>query len=114
VAGVVIMNVMLVAVAERRSEIGLLKALGASTRQILGVFLAEAAVLSTAGGLAGLALGFVAVRGFVRFYPNFPASPPQWALVASLLVSLLVGVLFGVLLARRVTCFDLVVALSGR
>jgi putative ABC transport system permease protein len=114
VAGVGIMNVMLVAVAERRREIGLLKAIGASTRQVLGVFLAEAAVLSTLGGLTGLAVGWVAIRAFVRVYPSFPAAPPAWAVGASLVVSLVVGVVFGVLPARRATRLDPVQALVGR
>ena len=84
VAGVGIMNVMLVAVSERRREIGLLKALGATTSQIVGVFIAEASVLSTLGGLVGLAAGTAAVAVFVQFYPTFPAATPTWAIVASL------------------------------
>lgn len=114
VAGVGIMNVMLVAVAERRSEIGLLKALGAGSRQILAVFLAEAVLLSLLGGLVGLGLGWAAIAAFVQVYPSFPASPPVWAVVASLIVSGVVGALFGVLPARRATRLDPVVALVGR
>jgi putative ABC transport system permease protein len=114
VAGVGIMNVMLVAVAERRREIGLLKALGASTRQVLTVFLAEAAVLSSLGGVVGLVVGWAAVRAFVQVYPTFPAAPPTWAVVASLAVSLGVGVVFGVVPARRAARMDPVQALVGR
>jgi putative ABC transport system permease protein len=114
VAGVGIMNVMLVAVAERRQEIGLLRAIGASTGQLLGVFVTEAAVLSTVGGVVGLIMGWAAVRGFVRFYPTFPASPPLWAVVSSLAVALVVGVVFGVVPARRAARLDPVVALVGR
>jgi putative ABC transport system permease protein len=114
VAGVGIMNVMLVAVAERRSEIGLLKALGAGSGQILAVFLAEAVLLSLLGGLVGLGLGWAAIAGFVQVYPSFPASPPAWAVVASLVVSGVVGALFGVLPARRATRLDPVVALVRR
>lgn len=114
VAGVGIMNVMLVAVAERRGEIGLLKALGASTRQVLAVFLAEASVLSSLGGAVGLAMGWVAVRLFVQVYPTFPAAPPSWAVAASLAVSLGVGVVFGVVPARRAAKLDPVQALVGR
>ena len=62
VAGVGIMNVMLVSVSERTREIGLLKALGAGRRQILAAFLAEAVLLSSAGGLLGLVVGWLAVR----------------------------------------------------
>ena len=114
VAGVGIMNVMLVAVAERRREIGLLKALGASTRQILGVFVAEAVVLSTLGGIAGLVAGWAVVRGFVRIYPTFPAQAPPWAVAAALVVAVGVGVIFGTLPARRAARLDPVQALVGR
>jgi putative ABC transport system permease protein len=114
VAGVGIMNVMLVAVSERRGEIGLLKALGASTAQILAVFIAEAAVLSTLGGLVGLAVGAAATRIFVSVYPTFPAATPVWATVASLAVSIVVGVFFGVVPARRAARLDPVEALVGR
>ncbi len=114
VAGVGIMNVMLVAVSERRHEIGLLKALGASTTQILGVFIAEAVVLSSLGGLTGLAVGMLAVRAFTGVYPTFPAATPMWAVIASLLVSVVVGVFFGVVPARRAARLDPVEALVGR
>ncbi len=114
VAGVGIMNVMLVAVSERRREIGLLKALGATTSQIVAVFVAEASVLSTLGGLVGLAAGTAAVAVFVQFYPTFPAVTPTWAIVASLLVSVIVGLFFGVVPARRAARLDPVEALVGR
>jgi len=114
VAGVGIMNVMLVAVAERRREIGLLKALGASTRQVLGVFIAEATVLSSLGGAVGLAVGWLSIRAFVQVYPTFPAATPTWAVVSSLVVSLGVGIIFGVVPARRAANLDPVEALVGR
>jgi len=114
VAGVGIMNVMLVAVAERKREIGLLKALGATTGQVLAVFIAEASVLSSLGGAVGLFSGWVSIRAFVQVYPTFPAAPPTWAVIASLAVSLGVGIVFGVVPARRAAKLDPVQALVGR
>jgi len=114
VAGVGIMNVMLVSVSERTAEVGLLKALGVRRVQILAVFLTEAVLLSTAGGLLGLAGGWMAVRLLVQLYPAIPASPPTWAVVAALSISIGVGAIFGVLPARRATKLDPVAALAGR
>lgn len=114
VAGIGIMNVMLVSVSERTREVGLLRAVGVGRRQVLAVFLAEAAMLSAAGGLLGLATGWIAVRILVRVFPAFPASPPLWAVVAALALSFGVGLLFGLLPARRAARLDPVVALAGR
>lgn len=114
VAGVGIMNVMLVSVSERTREVGLLKALGAGRGQILAAFLAEAVLISTAGGLLGLALGWSAVLLLVAIYPALPASPPAWAVLAALSLSVAVGAVFGVLPARRATRLDPVTALAGR
>jgi putative ABC transport system permease protein len=113
VAGIGIMNVMLVSVSERTREIGLLKAVGAGRGQVLAVFLAEAVVLSTCGGLLGLAAGQAGVRALVALYPALPAQPPPWAVAAALGVSAAVGAVFGVLPARRATRLDPVAALSG-
>ncbi|HEX9189800.1 MAG TPA: ABC transporter permease [Vicinamibacteria bacterium] len=114
VAGVGIMNVMLVSVSERTREIGLLKALGAGRRQILAAFLAEAILISSAGGVLGLAIGWLAVRGLVAVYPALPATPPPWAVAAAFSLSVAVGAVFGVLPARRATRLDPVAALAGR
>jgi putative ABC transport system permease protein len=114
VAGVGIMNVMLVSVSERTREIGLLKALGAGRRQVLAAFLAEAVLISSAGGVLGLALGFAAVQVLVAIFPALPASPPAWAVAAAFLMSVAVGAVFGVVPARRATRLDPVAALGGR
>lgn len=114
VAGVGIMNVMLVSVSERTREVGLLKALGAGRGQILAAFLAEAILISTAGGLVGLALGWGAVLLLVAIYPALPASPPTWAVLAAFSLSVATGAVFGVLPARRATRLDPVTALAGR
>jgi putative ABC transport system permease protein len=114
VAGIGIMNVMLVSVSERTREVGLLRALGVRRRQVLAVFLTESALLSAAGGLLGLAVGWGAVRVLVKIFPALPASPPVWAVVAALALSLGVGLFFGWLPARRAARLDPVAALAGR
>ena len=114
VAGIGIMNLMLVSVSERTQEVGLLKAVGAGSGQILAVFLAEAILLASAGGLLGLLLGWASVRVLVTVYPAFPAAPPVWATAAAFGLSVLIGALFGVLPARRATRLDPVAALAGK
>lgn len=113
VAGIGIMNVMLVSISERTAEIGLLRAVGASRRQILACFLTEAALLSTAGGLVGLFAGWLGTRILVRIWPALPASPPLWAVATALGLSVAVGSIFGWLPARRATRLDPVAALAG-
>jgi putative ABC transport system permease protein len=114
VAGILVMNVMLVSVAQRRSEIGLLKALGASGGTIRGAFLVEAALLSSAGALLGYALGLAGAALIRALYPVFPAYPPDWAVLAGLGTALCTGVLFGVLPARNAARLDPVTALARR
>jgi putative ABC transport system permease protein len=114
VAGIGIMNVMLVSVSERTREIGLLKAVGVTHRQVIGVFLVEAAILSTAGGVVGLLAGLGAGRLLRGFYPDFPFHSPGWAVGAALAVSCLVGLLFGLLPARKAARLDPVQALMMR
>lgn len=114
VAGIGILNVLLVAVSERTAEIGLLRAVGASRRQVLACFLAEAILLSGLGGALGLAAGAAGVRVLVGLWPALPAAPPAWALVAAVVLSLSVGGVFGWLPARRAANLDPVLALSGQ
>jgi len=114
VAGILIMNVMLIAVSQRTSEIGLLKALGAPRGQILGVFLAESAMLSLVGAGLGLGLAYSGMWVMMRLFPAFPMAIPQWALFASLGVSLAVGLIFGAFPAHRAAKLDPVQALSRR
>jgi putative ABC transport system permease protein len=114
VAGILIMNVMLVAVSQRTAEIGLLKALGAAPRQIVALFLAEAFLLSLLGALLGLLLGELGSMVVRELFPALPAYPPVWATVTALLVALTTGILFSLLPARRAARLDPVLALSGR
>lgn len=114
VAGILIMNVMLVAVSQRTSEVGLLKALGASSGAILRVFLAEATILSLVGAAAGVAVGYGVIQFIDQAYPLLSLSAPLWAVVSAVLVALMTGLLFGVLPARRAAKLDPVAALAGR
>jgi putative ABC transport system permease protein len=114
VAGILVMNVMLVSVTQRTGEIGLLKALGAPERTIRLAFLSEAALLSLAGGLLGLALGQGGALLLRQLYPVLPAYAPNWAVLAGLGTALGTGLLFGVLPARRAARLDAVQALAKR
>lgn len=114
VAGVLIMNVMLIAVAQRVKEIGLLKALGAPGKQIRQLFFAEAALLSAIGSVAGLALGYAGSFIIGQIYPSLPVSPPWWAVIAATATALGTGILFSVWPARRAARLDPVAALAGK
>jgi putative ABC transport system permease protein len=114
VAGIGIMNVMLVGVSERVPEVGLLKALGGQDRQILSLFLAEALLLSGAGAVCGLLGGAVLIHVASRMWPEFPiASNPAWA-AAILLFALCAGAVFGLIPARRAAGLPAADALRGR
>jgi putative ABC transport system permease protein len=111
VGGLVIMNIMLVAVAERTREIGIRKSLGARRRDILGQFLVEAATLSTLGAIIGIALGIAIAKGLSWKYPFLPAAVAPWSLVAATALGLVVGIVSGVYPARRASLLDPIEAL---
>lgn len=114
VAGLGIMNVLWVSVSERTREIGLWKALGATHLQVIAVFLIEAALLSTTGGLLGLVAGLGAGDLLGQWYPEFPIQAPDGAIPAALVVSCGVGLVFGILPARGASRLDPVSALMQR
>ena len=114
VAGILIMNVMLIAVSQRTAEIGLLKALGASGRTIELLILIEALLLSTLGGIIGLAVGQLGAWALRVALPQMEAYPPNWAMFASMLVAIVTGALFSLLPARKAARLDPVMALSRR
>jgi putative ABC transport system permease protein len=114
VAGVLIMNVMLVAVSQRTREVGLLKALGATRRQIIALFMTEAVFLATFGGIAGIGVGYLGTYALGAAFPSFSFAPPLWAAAMALAVAIVCGVFFGILPARKAAGLDPIAALAGR
>lgn len=112
VAGILIMNVMLVSVSQRTTEIGLLKALGAPAWTIRRLFVTEALLLSLFGGLFGVALGVISAEILRRIYPILPIEPPMWAIVAAFGIAIATGLVFGVMPASRAARLNPVTALS--
>jgi putative ABC transport system permease protein len=114
VAGILIMNVMLIAVTQRRREIGLLKALGATGRQIRLALVTEAVLLAIGGAAVGLAVGQLGRYAAVQLYPTIPFQAPWWALIAAPATAVITAVLFTLVPARRAARLDPVQALSRR
>ena len=112
VGAIVIMNIMLVAVAERTYEIGIRKALGAKRRDILAQFLVEAATLSLMGALVGVGLGF-ALSKVVAAVSPLPTSVALWSVVMSVLLGGGVGIVAGIYPARRASLLDPVTAMRA-
>jgi putative ABC transport system permease protein len=113
VAGILIMNIMLVAVSQRVREIGLLKAVGARRGQLTLIFLSEAVMLASLGGVLGLLLGYLGTLAIHGAYPDLDAQAPGWAIAAALGVSSLTGLVFGIMPARRAAAMEAVAALRG-
>ena len=101
VGSIGIFTMMWISVGERVSEIGLLRALGATERQVQNLFLAEAILLTVLGGLAGLAFGYFAIFGLRLIFPSFRAVAPVEYVIAALVLSVIVGLISGVGPARR-------------
>lgn len=112
VAGIGIMNVMLVSVAERTHEIGIRKAIGATNRQILEQFMIESTVLCFFGGIIGVGVAYV-VQISLKLATNLQPIITWQIVVASLLLSLFVGVLFGTIPALKAARRDPIEALRS-
>jgi len=112
VGGIVIMNIMLMAVSERTREIGIRKALGARRRDILAQFIVESATLSTVGAALGIAFG-IALAFIVRALSPLPAAVAPWSIGVGVGLGILVGMVAGVYPASRASRLDPIVALRA-
>ena len=111
IGGIGIANVQVISVKERTREIGVRLAIGAPRRDVLNQFLFEAAILSSAGGLAGVLIAVLVGLILGVFVSGFSAVPPLWAVAAGLLASLTVGIVAGYWPARQAAALDPVEAL---
>ena len=112
VGGIVIMNIMLMAVSERTREIGIRKALGARRRDILAQFVVEAAALSAGGALLGIGFGLT-LAFLVKALSPLPAAVAPWSVIAGMLLGIGVGIAAGVYPASRASRLDPIVALRA-
>jgi putative ABC transport system permease protein len=113
VGALVIMNIMLVAVAERTREIGIRKALGARRKDILRQFLVEAAMLSVLGAALGIALGYGAASALKLAFPALPVGIAPWSIAVALAMGAGVGVIAGAYPAARASKLDPITALRA-
>jgi len=112
VGAIGILTMMWISVNERTTEIGLVRALGATPREILSLYLMEAAMISTTGGGLGLLVGAGLARLIQWFVPNVPVQTPLHFVALAIGTSLVVGLLSGILPARRAAALDPVRALA--
>jgi len=110
VGGIGVMNIMLVSVKERTREIGIRKALGARSADILKQFLFEAVFLTGTGGVLGIISGFLIALA-VKAATPLPASVTPWSVVLGFLVSVSVGLFFGIFPARKAARLDPIISL---
>jgi putative ABC transport system permease protein len=112
VGGIVIMNIMLMAVSERTREIGIRKALGARRRDILAQFVVESATLSAVGAVLGIGLG-IALAFVVKAFTPLPAAVAPWSIALGVLLGVSVGIAAGVYPASRASRLDPIDALRA-
>ena len=111
VGGIGVMNIMLVSVTERTREIGVRKAVGARRSDITWQFLLEAMTVTAAGGLIGIAAGWLISLAIRTLVPGLPSSVPLWAVIAGFTVATSVGLFFGLWPALKASKLDPISAL---
>jgi putative ABC transport system permease protein len=112
VGGIVIMNIMLMAVSERTREIGIRKALGAKRRDILAQFIVESATLAAVGALVGIGLG-IGLAYLVKAFTPLPAAVAPWSVGVGVFLGIAVGMTAGIYPASRASKLDPIVALRS-
>ena len=113
VAGILIMNISLISVSQRRAEIGLMKAIGASRIQVRQLFLGESLLLVCLGIALGVIFAYGVVFLFRGLFPGFPLMPPWWAVPAAAVTARAAGLVFSWLPAKRAARLDPVLAMRG-
>ncbi len=114
VAGILVMNVTLMSVKQRTAEIGLLKAIGAPASQVRTLFLAEAALIATAGALLGMLAGRLLVMAGRHLYPSIPFVTPGWAMLAAFGLAVGTALVFAWLPAQQAARLEPVDALGRK
>lgn len=112
VAGILIMNVTLISVTQRTEEIGLLKALGASSTTVRLLFLVEAGLMSATGALVGVGCGLALLAAGRSVWPSIPFTAPLSTVVIAVFVALFAGIVFALVPSGRAAKLDPVVALT--
>jgi putative ABC transport system permease protein len=110
VGGIGIMNIMLASVTERTREIGIRRAIGAKRRQIIMQFLIETVVLSTLGGIVGLAMG-ITIPSIITYISEMPTVITIESILLPLFISVGIGIIFGLYPAANAAKVDPIVAL---
>jgi len=113
VAGILIMNISYIAVSQRRKEIGLLKSLGASAKEVHHIFIISSLVLTSFGTLFGIVFSYSFIFIIQYNFPDIPVAIPWWATLAAIFMAFIMAILFSWLPASKAASVDPIMALRG-